>query len=296
MGGFQSRGMEQPYVMALELTKRGQKPEGCIFCGALPLTKEHFPGKWLREHFPAFQGTRFGHIMEQAVGKLGDKSVVPVSRWKGVLDRPGDFITTNLSLVCAKCNNGWMSAIQERAKPLLVPMLRCEWPADLTDAQRQQLAVWCAVCTICFEYADEAEVISAEERLYVKEHQKPPATWVIWLGELAPTHSWDGYVQRTWALDLPDHGTVHRGLSTCWVMDRLIVQVYSHTGWTIQEREPHVITERHGINVLWPPPGTQGFASPPKKLGNADTDDISHSLRPPDFPASEYCPQALKQP
>jgi len=226
-----------------------------------------------------------------------DEGTRVVMEGKGMLTRPGDFWGTSLYLVCETCNNGWMSQVQEQARPLLVPLFRGEWTGEISDEQRQRLATWCTVVTICLEYADESgRVVPDQDRLFVKQQLRPPPRWGVWLGHLSPTHQWGGFNHLSWSVSFDGIRLSHRSQATCWAMGRLFVQTYSWEGTEIVEREPEVVAELHGINVLWPPPGIARFGKPRDALYNSEADDIGRSLRPPNTPLPHPAAQALRQP
>ena len=84
------------------------KPKRCFFCGAEgPLTQEHVLPDWLR-HL-GFKGT--------GVRELVQDSDVPI------IQQGGAFSKT-LKIVCADCNNVWMSAMEDDAKPVLLAMFQ----------------------------------------------------------------------------------------------------------------------------------------------------------------------------
>jgi hypothetical protein len=80
----------------------------CIFCGRTPLTKEHVVGDW---------AGRFADAGQRSIVHLSDREgeTRETREWNArAYDRQA-------RIVCAACNNGWMSDLETRASALLVP-------------------------------------------------------------------------------------------------------------------------------------------------------------------------------
>lgn len=145
------------------VTSRG--PGQCIFCGGPGLTKEDIFPRWLKILFPE-QNLR--HVMESKdFGILKIRSAAP--------------LRLTARIVCAACNNGWMSALEERAKPLLLELI----PGALTtlgsDAQTD-LAVWAVLKGYTFRYA--ARPVRPVPQPWLQAlyaHRGFPPSTVVWL-------------------------------------------------------------------------------------------------------------------
>lgn len=87
------------------------------------------------------------------------------------------FIRT-YETVCGQCNREWMSQIQEKAKPILVPIIEGE-RKPLGIHTRQLIAVWSTMTAIMMEYAHDRTVGEAR-RLAFRDTKLPPInTWVL---------------------------------------------------------------------------------------------------------------------
>ena len=81
-------------------------------------------------------------------------------------------------VVCSTCNNGWMSRIEERVKPVLGPMLTGH-AAALDSAAQVALARWAIKTSMVMEYAleraEESVYWTAEERsgFAATPHKRP---------------------------------------------------------------------------------------------------------------------------
>jgi len=80
------------------------------------MSKEHFWPEWISSHIPKHPTDN--HISEIQVSE-GRDNILLNNKDK----RPGNVITKKLRVVCKKCNNGWMSQLEETAKPIIKAML-----------------------------------------------------------------------------------------------------------------------------------------------------------------------------
>src|SRR5262245_26970593 len=64
----------------------------------------------------------------------------------------GDPQSRRVKNVCRRCNNGWMSVLQEHTKPIIIPLLKGD--TTLLNSDRQNtLATWAAM-TVSAEYIE----------------------------------------------------------------------------------------------------------------------------------------------
>lgn len=84
------------------------KPPGrCIYCGGLGLSKEHIFADWLRDYIPR---------------DATEHSMAVTIQWPHMADtrlesKTGDTHARRIRKVCVACNGGWMSELQQAAKP-----------------------------------------------------------------------------------------------------------------------------------------------------------------------------------
>lgn len=97
----------------------------CVFCGGRPLTREHIWPEWIissvRKHL--------GPAPVQVARLNDDPYVVPE-------------LNATVKVVCAGCNNGWMSELETRVRPALEPMILGRLPVALTPVMQAMLARW----------------------------------------------------------------------------------------------------------------------------------------------------------
>ncbi len=89
----------------------------CIFCGSPAGSREHIVGKWLLNDLGLYSSkTKMGFGYQQDTGGM-DEIMEPQPLGSFVIDS-----------VCGKCNNGWMSQLENKAKRLLTPLLVDPFP------------------------------------------------------------------------------------------------------------------------------------------------------------------------
>ena len=90
----------------MERTQQSSEKRVCVFCGGTPVTLEHVWPRWV-------------------AAILADGGPVQVER--GVDDEPATWQQVSLEVtirrVCAICNNGWLSELEQAAKPRLEPLI-----------------------------------------------------------------------------------------------------------------------------------------------------------------------------
>jgi hypothetical protein len=160
--------------------KRTQKSGTCIFCREGGLSKEDFYPRWLRRHFPPPARMNTRHRMQtMTISSSGRTTMTPITQ--GTQSRPGHTISRKLHLVCKKCNNGWMSQLQEAAKPLLLELFNQRWSIN-SDDDRLIVCRWITMFNIVSEFMNEDTIgISESDRQTFYRTCNPLPNWKIWL-------------------------------------------------------------------------------------------------------------------
>ena len=95
---------------------------------------------------------------------------------------PGQMQDWKINCVCGgtrqSCNGGWMKDIEDRAKPISLPLIRGE-EARLTDAEQRVVATWAVLKTMVANH----EAVSPEHlQVMYKDHAPPPEGWAYGSG------------------------------------------------------------------------------------------------------------------
>jgi hypothetical protein len=149
-------------------------PGKCIFCGQGGMSKEHVFGVWLRELFPRTPDA------QHTFGTVAPSMIVGIPRIT-TNDRQGHTGTVFVRVVCDSCNNGWLSALEKREKPILTPMILGE-KCRLSPEDQNILSVWAAKTAMTAEYKQRREDgTTQEERTFLMERERPPSNWFVWV-------------------------------------------------------------------------------------------------------------------
>ena len=248
----------------------------CIFCGGRPISKEHTWAKWLRQYVPM---SATDH--NESLATIGIATI----RQRIARRRSGDLRRRGVKCVCEQCNNGWMSAMQNVNKEVLVSLATGK-STLITVEQQINLAAWIAIFATCSEYrTPERATVSQAIRTLLWKKQVAPPTWGIWIGHHKPSQRWRSYLKHftlRFSNDLPQ-GTA---------FDPKIYPLNSHiTTFRVGNMFSHVI----GTNVdqrfviggysftdgeqkllrIWP--ATQAiFWNPPPALTDEEADRIGN--------------------
>jgi hypothetical protein len=196
------------------------------------MTREHIWGDWLRDYVAA---KALNHQMQVKRAITPGEPDQVTTKLKS-----GDPLSTNLQIVCAKCNNEWLSQIQERAKPILIPLIQGA-SIELSEADQATIASWCAMATMTAEFIDPEPlskgISGAERRLFMKD-QKPPAGFRIWIGHFRRTDWEPQWVHVNAPIIGPEDTTRVEGQeaqsntrATTFVIGELLVHVMSSAGY-----------------------------------------------------------------
>ena len=130
------------------------------------------------------------HLVESQIGSIQEGRISRTIS-KGPLHNSGDPASRKLRIVCRKCNNGWASVLQEKAKPILIPLLTGRSMMLNLEAQHT-LAAWATMFTLVYESGIPDASATPEEYLRLfASNQQPLGYWVISFG------SYSGSVWRT---------------------------------------------------------------------------------------------------
>jgi hypothetical protein len=149
----------------------------CIFCGvAAKMSAEHVWGDWTKDYV-ARTSNKHNHA-NVFVPRPGKPEPTAVRI------RAGDPLDSKVYVVCLPCNNGWLSAIQNQSKDLLIPLFDGR-TCDLSPEDQSILATWMAMATMTGEYlsSDRSRIaVPQSHRTWLMDYKRPPAGWVIWAG------------------------------------------------------------------------------------------------------------------
>ncbi|QPB82917.1 hypothetical protein CWC22_007915 [Pseudoalteromonas rubra] len=199
----------------------------CIFCGQSGLTKEHFWPSWLGKQVGKNEAAKYIEGAVQATPKLDDAE-------ESINTRSGDVSTKKFRVVCATCNNGWMSALEEKVKPILQNACTpCDMKLD--KLQLQQFSKWITMKTMLAEYTKlGTNSIPKEDLQRFFEKQTIPEYFKIYVAK-HDTSKMFAYSRTSVRLGTVAKATSHMGKtenntqSTSFLLGQLFIYVFSCT-------------------------------------------------------------------
>lgn len=108
-----------------------------------------------------------------------------IDRWK----TPNPAIVVNC--VCRRCNNGWMSDLEQNARPILTPLIDGT-AKKITFPEQMTIAAWATKCAIAFDGMESGESFYEQsDRLHFREDLIPPIDYTeFWVGHYAGPSLW----------------------------------------------------------------------------------------------------------
>ena len=176
--------------------------------------------------------------------------------------------------VCKGCNNGWMSDLEQRAKPLIASMARGA-ACHIAPGEARVLAAWAVKAAMLFEYASSRDGLfyQQSDRAHLKENGEPPTGTAVWLGvAMRSSHhvvyAFGGEQQHA----IPVLGAV-RAFNPTIVIGHLALQVLSlrfERSWLPVEERPQrqtVATNPSSLVSIWPCHlGDEAISWPPRRV------------------------------
>ena len=256
-------------------------PGKCVFCGGGNLTKEHIWPNWLKPYIPRNALPISVHAMSlTATGPTGRFSI----RKPGLLDRPGDSQSQRLRVVCRSCNNGWLSRMQQSAKPILIPYLDGQWPS-IPCVHQRILAAWATMFTMVVDVANEGTSSPyQQDRNRFFANQLPPPNWFIHVGAFRG-HFWRGVFSHfAWVSDLEKQIEPSRVMdhidsqTTAFVMGSLFI-IVCRSSASREIRKMQNFQRGRSLRRIWPLK-ERVVRRPPYVLDDFEADEINAALQP----------------
>jgi len=218
----------------------------CIYCNSPARSEEHIFPRWVRDSVP----WRFSHTAHtiRSFGTAGS----------GPLTRRRDLLQQKLRILCAKCNNNWGSALQNRSKPILLPIIRGEGSSINNSVDATCVATWATMMTIVMEFTNPRLVCTtATQRSRFRSEIKPIKGWQVWMATMKEPAPCEFHVSAvgiypTISAPAPSFA-VTNAQSTTFSIGRLLVHCFSHQ----EDMLDDVIVSSYQVpemTQIWPAP------------------------------------------
>lgn len=125
---------------------------------------------WLRELFPpiAKDTHSFGETVSWPKYSFAEKQ--------------GHSGTKQLKVVCSQCNSGWMSLIDHKVRPIVVPLLK-GLSSSIDGPSQKKLATWLSTSTMVRDFSIAGKsYVPQSHRDHVRNRSEPPEQWQVWIG------------------------------------------------------------------------------------------------------------------
>jgi hypothetical protein len=259
------------------------EPKSCIFCqNTRKMSGEHVWGSWTKEYV-ARTSNKHNHA-NVYVPRPGEPDQPQVRI------RAGDPMDSKVNVVCESCNTSWLSEIQNRAKPLLLPLFNGE-SCVLTEGEQVLVSAWIAMATMTGEHlsADKSRIaIPQSDRDWLMNRQTTPKDWRIWIGRYERKNWPTQWVKASFpildAAHLPDvvsdHDRRPNMQTTAFTIGQLFVFAMScqfpeiTAGWDWRTTP----VARTKLVTLWPVTAGTTVQWPPVGMTDAEADAFSGAV------------------
>jgi hypothetical protein len=151
----------------------------CIFCGQTPLSEEHVWPGWCHNYIRKPNAAKAYFRKQYETSRENNNKPKEIFS----IETPREITDHTLRVVCrTHCNNGWMSSLENKAKPFLIPLISGQH--SVVDRYRQEIiANWIAMkLLVCECSIPEDIVFSKTDRSIFMGKRWPPDSMSIWVG------------------------------------------------------------------------------------------------------------------
>lgn len=211
----------------------------CGFCGEPGMTKEHLWSDWMRKVI----------LESRAAG--GQK------HFKAEIERGGEAkgyknptLEQRIGMPCDKCNNGWMSALENEIKDFMTPMVFRGEKVLLSRERQVALSRWAIKTAMVYEFTsapEEGKYFSDAERLAFKERFEIPANVWVWTGRYDGVRPMHAILRR--APKGPEAPIMH---SLTFSANFLVLQVFAYRASAGDLGQVAGATKTERLLQLWP--------------------------------------------
>lgn len=171
----------------------------CIFCakGKSFKSREHVFPRWLLENLnyknnpQPFFSTEFNTITDNFVDSTSNEFA------KFNFD---NFLSP---YICDDCNKGWMSNLECKIKPLILPLINGEKKLeDLSKVEKRMIARWSVKTTCVIESVNfsKSSYISFDPKI-IKDRQTLPPGWAVFAFTHESTNTLTWFSNNVWFIE-----------------------------------------------------------------------------------------------
>lgn len=235
--------------------------KSCFWCGTQgDLTKEHVWPRWMVPYAHDLQGHHAEAVFKVGRSNEGAWSTTEQS----TRSKQGSQLTAKVREVCRRCNNGWMSELEQAAKPLLLRLMSPPplGALSLDPTQSALIASWALKGAWMRELTSRGTPTATRQmRSYLGSTGMPPPGARVWIAQHQGQLRWD---TRSASVDLlhqdrPLDRSESRRLLLCTLTFAglaLLSRTVSGAGIPEQIPNPEYWLALWPVKeaVVWPPP------------------------------------------
>jgi hypothetical protein len=197
-------------------------PDLCVLCCVRPAgSEEHVISQWV------------SRMLWKVSPPAPEHGSMPPRGPDGLRARIRRIIDLTTKAICTECNTRWLSALDNRSKPLLIPAIEGQ-PFEIDSADAAQLSAWCYVKGLLAELAlreSAGEAWADWPAGLLRElgefywRRRPPIGAGVWLGRYDLAESWPELVGRVDSSKLGARraGTNYTGWQILYTIGNLLV-------------------------------------------------------------------------
>ncbi len=175
------------------------KRNHCVFCenGKSFKGKEHVFPKWLLEELN--YKTKTQPFFETEFNKIDDFKVDSESNLRAKFN----FDNFRSPYVCENCNKGWMSNLEGKIKPILVPLIHGHKDLEnLTKPEKLLIARWAVKTTCVIESVNfsKSSYIPFDPKV-IKTRQTLPPGWAVFAFTHKATNTLGWFSNNVWFIE-----------------------------------------------------------------------------------------------
>jgi hypothetical protein len=176
-------------------------------------------------------------------------------------NRQGDVTAIRLKVVCGKhCNNGWMSRLETRVRPILIPLLTGS-RITMNKYHQEVLATWIAMKMVVCEFSNPEDVVTPRlERSLLMGRRLPPDMTSIWIAHYNGAAWNNAYVRYCYEVGLgtngrppiPSASTTKNIQSQSLIAGKLLIHVLGTTLSGIKFEPQKAAAAVNAVRQIWP--------------------------------------------
>jgi hypothetical protein len=175
----------------------------CVFCGEPGATKGHIWPDWLNYKLPNPADKRINYQGFYRTFQPNPNKTTPFM----AKTRQGRGSSQKPRNTCLKCNNEWMSRIEDAAKPIIAKLMKGKHFLLDADDQRK-VAALISLVSMRTEFMEMGRISTPDsDREWIRLHESAPPSWKVWIAKFWGLRPADYFFNGS-VIQLAPEGTV----------------------------------------------------------------------------------------